>query len=184
MYELLQKLDSYLSALRPEFYSNLNAPLTDDQLDQLEELYSMKIPNDLRILYQWKNGQQADCYEAFVNNSMFIPLPQALHDASALTAMIGFDFEIENWWNEKWIPIFDNGSGDKICYDLGGIFTGQPGQLIEYWHADHDRNIITPTLESLIRRIMNFYETKPKEAYDEYFEIENMADYPKRFRVE
>jgi cell wall assembly regulator SMI1 len=98
--------------------------------------------------------------------------------------MIGFDFEIENWWNQNWIPIFQNGGGDSICYDLKGIFTQKRGQLIEFWHADNDRNVIAPTLEAFFRKIIEFYEKKKQnKEFDEYFEIEQIENYPKRFIV-
>lgn len=181
---IIQKLDTSLLISRPEFYTKLNDPLDDSQLDQLEEFYKIEIPKDLRIVYKWKNGQKADCYEAFVNNSMFIPLHQALHDAAELTAMIGHDFEIENWWNENWIPIFQNGGGDSICYDVKGIFTDKKGQLIEFWHADNDRNVIAPTLEIFFEKILDLYETRQYEASDEYFKVGKINNYPEKFIVE
>ncbi|MDO5638959.1 MAG: SMI1/KNR4 family protein [Neisseria sp.] len=181
MQEIIQKLDKYLLALRPEYYSELNEPLDDAQLDKLEEHYRIEIPKDLRALYKWKNGQKQTCYESFVNNSAFMPLHEALATAAELSSMIGFDFEIENWWNESWIPIFQNGGGDSICYDLKGIFTEQKGQLIEFWHTDNDRNVIAPTLETFFSKIIEFYETKQKEEFDEYFEIEEIEGYPKEF---
>ncbi|MDO5607687.1 MAG: SMI1/KNR4 family protein [Capnocytophaga sp.] len=184
MNEIIQKLDTYLSTLRPEYYSELNDPLDDSQLDKLEENYKIKIPEDLRTLYKWKNGQKTTCYQAFVNNSCFTPLEQALHSASERTSMIGFDFEIENWWNENWIPIFENGGGDSICYDLKGIFTEQKGQLIEFWHTDNDRNVIAPTLETFLSKIIRYYKTKKVEEFDEYFEVEDIENYPKRFILE
>lgn len=184
MEEIIQKLDKYLSVLRPEYYSELNEPLDESQLDKLEEYYKILIPKDLRTLYTWKNGQKSDCYEVFVNNSCFIPLHQALHDASELTQTIGFDFEIQNWWNESWIPIFQNGGGDSICYDIKGIFTEQKGQLIEFWHADNDRNVIAPTLEAFFNRIINFYENRKLQEFDENFKVEKIDDYPKKYIVE
>ncbi len=184
MDEIIQKLDRYLSTARPAFYLQLNEPLDDSQLDRLEEFYKIKIPKDLRMVYQWKNGQKSDCYEAFVNNSCFIPLHQALDDASELTSMIGLDFEIENWWNENWIPVFQNGGGDSICYDLQGIFTDNRGQLIEFWHADSDRNVIAPTLETFFEKITDFYETRQTEEFDEYFEVEKIDNYPQKFIVD
>ncbi|WP_300675339.1 SMI1/KNR4 family protein [Soonwooa sp.] len=184
MKEKIQRLEKYLSKLRPEYYSQLNEPLDDDQLNKLEEYYKIKIPLDLRTLYKWKNGQNSNCYEAFVNNSGFVPLHQALHDASELTSMIGFDFEIENWWNKNWIPIFQNGGGDSICYDLGGVFTGQEGQLIEFWHADNDRNVISPTMEAFFDKIIEFYENKGSNEFDEYFKVEKIENYPKKFILE
>ena len=103
--------------------------------------------------------------------------------AAENTSMIGFDFDIENWWNEKWIPIFHNGAGDYICLDTGGIFTGREGQLIEFWHADKDRNIIAPTLELLLSKLNHYYETIQPKDFDEYFTTESLKDYPKRYKV-
>jgi cell wall assembly regulator SMI1 len=184
MEEIIKQLEKQLMTLRPEFYTNLQQSLSDSEIDSLEEKYKIKIPIDLRSLYKWKNGQDEDCYDAFVNNSMFIPLEQALETATENTSMIGSDFEVENWWNEKWIPIFHNGGGDYICYDFGGLFTGQQGQLIEFWHADNDRNVISPTLEEFMGQLTNYYKTSNKDDFDEYFEVEEINGYPKKFIVE
>lgn len=184
MNEIIGKLNNRLSASRPEFYASLQPPLHDNAIALLEEKYKVEILNDLRALYQWKNGQAADCFDAFVNNSMFIPLEEALGTAAENTSMIGLDFEIDNWWNENWIPVFHNGGGDYICYDRGGIFTGQSGQLIEFWHADNDRNVIAPSLETFLSQIACFYETKSSNEFDEYFEVESMEGFPKKFILE
>jgi cell wall assembly regulator SMI1 len=184
MEEIIKQLDRHLMTLRPEFYANLQQPLNDNEIDSLEEKYKIKIPIALRTLYKWKNGQDDNCYEAFVYNSTFIPLDQALDTATENTSMIGLDFEIENWWNEKWIPIFHNGGSNYICYDFGGLFTGQQGQLIEFWHADSDRNVIAPTLEAFICKLNEYYDSKQKNDFDKYFEIENIENYPKKFIVE
>lgn len=97
--------------------------------------------------------------------------------------MIGFDFEIENWWNAKWIPLFHNGGGDYICYDCEGTFTGNAGQIIEFWHADNDRNIIAPNLEAFLFQLNSYFEKNETAAFDEYFEVENIEGYPKKFIV-
>ena len=184
MKQTIQKLDTLLSSFRAEFHTDLREPLNDKQIDILEEKYAVKLPPDLRELYQWKDGQDDSSYEAFVNNSTFIPLEEALEIAAEMTSMIGHDFEVENWWNEKWIPIFHNGGGDYICYDCGGLFTGQQGQIIEFWHADNDRNVIAPKLQEFVAKINLYYESRAAEDFDEYFEIESPENYPKRFIVE
>lgn len=183
MNETIQQLDLLLSTVRPEFYQYLKNPLTDQQIGSLEAAYQVKLPADLRVLYTWKNGQQDDCYEAFVNNSTFLPLEEALEIAKENTSMIGLDFEIDNWWHEQWIPILHNGGGDYICYDLGGLFTGQEGQLIEFWHADNDRNVVAPSLGSFLGKLKEYYENTPAEDFDEYFQIDSPENYPKKFIV-
>ena len=159
-------------------------PLSDARVTQLEAKYGLNLPADLAVLYSWKDGQEDDCYEAFVNNSTFLPLAQALETAAELTAMIGTDFEIENWWNAAWIPLFHNGGGDYICYDAAGIFTGQPGQILQFWHDDVNRNVIAPNLEKFLASLNSFYSTTQKETFDEYFEVENPAGFPKKFTLE
>lgn len=181
----LEILDKHLRTTRPDFYAQLNDPLTDEEIQALEEQYKVTLPDDLKALYKWKNGQKDDCYEALVNNSMFISLEVALEIAEECTSMIGLDFEIENWWNQHWIPMFNNGSNDYLCYDMGGTFTGITGQILEFWHADNDRNVIAPTLESFIAVVNRYYETTNPAEFDEFFTLkENIDGFPKKFIVE
>lgn len=182
MQKELAILDNHLKTKRPDFYGTLNPPLTNQQIIALEQEFKITLPPQVKLLYQWKNGQAAS--KRFVNNSQFLPLEEALETYATLTPMIGHDFEIKNWWNENWIPLFDNGGGDNICFDRSGIFTGNAGQIIEFWHADPDRNVIAPSLEAFIAALNKFYDTTPPSNFDEYFEIGEIEGYPKRFVVE
>jgi cell wall assembly regulator SMI1 len=183
MQQQLIILDKHLRTSRPDFYTELNDPLSDAEINALEQKYNRSLPADLRTLYKWKNGHNT--FTSFVNNSYFIPLQEALESAADLTSMIGSDFEIENWWNQHWIPLFNNGATNYICYDMGGIFTGEPGQLIEYWNKDNDRNVIFPNLESFIEAINRFYENTSPDSFDEFFSLEiNPEGFPKRFIVD
>ncbi|GAA4115321.1 hypothetical protein GCM10022393_15460 [Aquimarina addita] len=141
------------------------------------------MPDDLKLFYQWKNGQQQDSYEAFVNNSMFESLHNALEGNKELTRMIGYDFKIENWWNAHWIPIFSNGGGSYICYDLKGVFTKETGQIIEFWHDYDDRQVISPDLSSFIASLLWYYKTTPKKQFDEFFNIKDQLPVSQSFTV-
>ena len=93
-------------------------------------------------------------------------------------------FEIENWWNENWLPIFSNGGGNYICYDVKGVFTKQKGQLVEYWNKNNDRNVITPTLTTFLRSLNQYYEKTSINNFDEYFDIsEDLIEWKKEFIV-
>lgn len=184
MKELLKTLDNHLKMARPKYYASLNAPLTESEIDALEKKFKVKLPTDVKMLYQWKNGQNDNCFEAFVNNGMFTPLQQVLASAADLNEMIGTDFDIKNWWNTNWLPLFSTGGGDEICYDMAGIFTNQPGQIIEFWHETPDRNVIASSLESFIAAINRYYETTLPPTFDKFFILkENINGYPKRFEA-
>lgn len=176
MQSLLEKLDALIIDKRGDYYITLQPGLQEAGIKQLEQQYNITLPEDLKQLYQWKNGQSEDSYEAFVNNSMFIPLKEALSTAAENTSMIGNDFELENWWHPAWIPLFHNGGGDYICYDTAGTFGGMKGQLIEFWHADNDRSIIAPDLATFIDTIGQLYADN--EEFDEYFEVKPPEGYP------
>lgn len=181
MQTALKTLDNHLRTKRPDYYQQLRPPLTDLQIADLEKKYKVKLPASVRLLYKWKNGQNGD--ERFVNNCAFMPLSDALESHAMLTGMIGSDFEIKNWWNENWIPLFENGGGDNICVDIAGIFTGSPGQLIDFWHDSPRRNVIAPSLEAFLATLNEYYaETKP-EDFDEFFIIKTIDGYPKRFEL-
>lgn len=182
MQEQLYLLDKHLHTARPDFYTQLNDPLTVSEINALEQKFNMQFPADIKALYQWKNGQRHDCYTTFIKNSTFMPLQDALESAAELTSMIGYDFEIENWWNKQWIPVFCNGGGDHICYDLEGTFTGEPGQMIEFWHADNYRKIIAPALQVFIEAINHYYENTSPADFDEFFvPKKEIAGFPKEF---
>lgn len=180
----LSLLDKNLREKRPAYYAALQAPLTDEEIAALEKKYTVTLPEDLRELYKWKNGQR-DSDENFVNNSIFVPLEDVLVAHEELTAMIGYDFEIENWWNAQWLPVFENGGGSSICYDMGGVFTGKKGQLIEYWNDDNDRPVICPDLLTFIKVVNTYYKRTPKEKFDEYFDItDQLSAFRKKFIVD
>ncbi|HVI43705.1 MAG TPA: SMI1/KNR4 family protein [Chitinophaga sp.] len=181
MLKHLETLDTQLSALRPSYYSQLAPALTGDAIQALEKKYATTLPSDVRQLYLWKNGQQPNCYEAFVNNSLFVSLEEMLDTAQELTSMIGSDFDVDNWWNAGWLPLFHNGGGSRICYDMNGIFTARKGQLIEYWNADSDRNVISPDLDTFLASLSQYYATTPPEAFDEFFIIDPPQGFPERF---
>jgi cell wall assembly regulator SMI1 len=184
MKETLAKLDEFIKDFRPNYYENLNPPLSRKQIEELENKYKIVLPNDLQELYLWKNGQSPNCYESFVNNSEFTSLEEVLETAAEFTLMIGTDFEIENWWNAHWLPIFHNGGGSRICYDLQGIFTKKKGQILEFWKADNDRNVIAPDLNAFLRQIVDYYQTIKVKDFDEFFEVKNITGFAKKFYAE
>ncbi len=182
----LLKLDKVLKEKRPEYYQNLQMPLSDDEISKLEEQYEIKLPLDLKELYKWKNGQNRNYFKSLVNNCSFEPLEDVLSTNKEFTEMIGEDFDIKNWWNENWLPIFGNGGGDFICYDLKGVFTDNKRQLIEYWHSDEDRTVISPNLFIFIEKLTTAYLEKQLEKFmEDTFDIsEELSTYTKAFIVD
>ena len=180
----LEVLDKNLKEKRPKYYAQLQKPLTMEGILVLETKYGVQLPEDVKTLYLWKNGQNYNCYEALVNNSTFEPLENVLNNAVESKEMIGYDFLIENWWNDNWLPLFANGGGDSICYDMKGVFTGNAGQLLEFWHADNDRTVIAPDLTTFLRIQNEYYQEVDSANYDEFFNIsDRLVDFKESFII-
>lgn len=82
------------------------------------------------------------------------------------------------------MPIFHNGGGSRICYDLKGVFTNIQGELVEFWKADNDRNVIAPDLKSFLLQLVDYYENVEVTDFDGFFEVNYVSGFPKRFVVE
>ena len=67
MDDLIQRLDSWLRQNRPEFYQQLLPGLSDEELANFEKTLGVELPDDFKLLYQWKNGEQDD-YISFIHN--------------------------------------------------------------------------------------------------------------------
>ncbi|CAN0593881.1 unnamed protein product, partial [Ectocarpus sp. 12 AP-2014] len=84
-----------------------------------------------------------------------------------------------------WLPLFSNGGGAYICYDMEGTFTGKKGQMIGYWNTYDDRNVIAPDLATFIKTMNAYYQETEVSDFDEYFDIsERLAPFKKEFIVD
>jgi cell wall assembly regulator SMI1 len=183
MTPVLITLDQYISSKRAAYYADLQPGLEETAISALEAKHGIQLPADLRQLYSWHNGQKDSNFEAFVNNSTFLSLEHALDVMAEITSMMGSDPMFPDMWHAHWIPLFSNGGGDYICYDLKGSFGGRPGQLIEYWRRDQYRNIIASDLHSFLSALMNFYEQLDTDAVEEYFTVADLPGYPYRYCI-
>lgn len=186
MKAIVQKIDATLKKRKPEVYASLNAPLTEAQISALEAKHKIVLPADLRVLYLWKNGQNLDGdYGSFFGNKTFLSLEQALEIRDELNASLfaqnrEVEFETPNWWNKDWIPVFENGGGDYLCYDPVGVFTNKPGQMLDYYHNEYYRSVNAPTLQLFLEAIQRVFEKKYEDEWDSLKEI---GEYPKSYRL-
>jgi cell wall assembly regulator SMI1 len=138
--EVVRRLDAWLSCHRPEYYQNLRQGLTDAQWAEFQSRLGVSLPTAFRELYQWRDGQHNDSL-AFHMNQDWMCSEDIIRIKHLMDSMIGYDFE-PGYWEAAWVPFLHNGGGSHLCVDVS-----RGGQLVEFWKADHDRPIASPSLE-------------------------------------
>lgn len=169
--DLLAVLSSELQEKRPEVVVSLRPPLTAQQIADLETEHRFALPEAVKALYMWHDGQDPGGFVTFVNNMQFLPLADALVIKAELDGMIGYDFELENWWYPAWLPIFHNGGGDHLVVDTAGIHTGNSGQLLTAYHDWEYRPIVAHDLTVFVQGVIDYHAGTPVDEMDEFHSI-------------
>jgi len=85
-----------------------------------------------------------------------------------------------DWWNQRWVPIAANASGDLVCLDLDPPPGGAAGQVIEYLHDDRDRTVLAASLGAWLGEFATDLEVGRYNVYDEthgrYFGLVHVRD--------
>ena len=74
MAPLLDRMERWLTAERPDYFGSFQSGVTDDQLNAFEARFGVVLPSGFRDLYRWRNGQNDSCSESLQMNYMFSPL--------------------------------------------------------------------------------------------------------------
>lgn len=84
MKELLAALELHLKKNRPELWASLSAGLMNDAIAALQQDHKVLLPQSVKRLYRWHNGQHNQDGASFVNGYFFLPLERMLELVSAL----------------------------------------------------------------------------------------------------
>src|SRR4051795_4997130 len=145
---LIEQLERHLIATRPGYLGCLQPGVSEAALDAFQERFSLRLPEDFRCLYRWRNGQAIGCTESLHGNRMFCPLEEVADTKALLDGMVGEDFEDPRWWRLGWVPFLSNGGGDYLCLDVAAEDGGSQGQLIAFWHDWERRKVEFPSIEA------------------------------------
>jgi cell wall assembly regulator SMI1 len=184
---LLARLDTLLQQHRPDYYAKLNPPASAATLAAFETEFQLTLPAELRQWFGWHDGQQPMCFDSLVGYYS-LPSLDDMADSMRINCELLADGDfVPNWWRPGWLPFVTNGSGDHLCLDLEGTFTGSPGQLIEHWHDWEARTVVFPNITAWLAAVVQAYETagqaKSEITDDEVsdFELELPAGFPLEF---
>ena len=119
---LIERVDRWLAANRPNYYAYLRPGATHTALDAFKDRFSLRLPELFRAFYRWRDGQEPSCTASLQDNRVFSSLDEVAETKEMLDGMIDSDFEDPGWWRRGWVPFLANGGGDFLCLD--GLLKG------------------------------------------------------------
>lgn len=152
MNDVVERLGQWLWKNCPAKLDQLAPGLTDEAITTYEQMLKVKLPEGMRALYRWRNGTLPHVKHAdIIGRYQLLPLLRVVADQKMMNELREKgEFKTGNWWRATWVPVFDKGTGDLICWDPRGSFSGEPGQVLEFWHTDHDRRILAPSFDGFL----------------------------------
>ncbi len=112
--ELLARLEKWLTQHRPRYARGLRPGATEDDFVALRGSLNEPVPEDLRQLLAWHNGQGDDFAGAFEDNWSLMSTAEIADAKRDLDAQAG---DGQTGWQPAWIPILDDDSGNYLCLD-------------------------------------------------------------------
>jgi cell wall assembly regulator SMI1 len=145
---LLARLDQWLNTHRERFQQALRAGATGRECDELAAVVGRPLPEELRALLMWHNGQNPDVPGSFEDNWILMSTEEITDAKKEL------DAESHEGWRKNWLPFLDNDSGDYRCVDLDS-----PGlSVLECWRGRADHPVIAPSLAAWLEGFVTALE--------------------------
>jgi hypothetical protein len=158
----LKRLEETLERHAPYVLTGLQPGLSDDRISDIASRYRLRLTDDLRALYRWRNGSAPDGDVELIPGHRFVPLEEAANEraqrrrAPEATAVQRLAHWIFAGHRTTWLTVLDDLCGDGYFYDparwrRGGSF---------FYHFAEDREYrFFPSLSAFLGGAIECYET-------------------------
>jgi cell wall assembly regulator SMI1 len=147
---LLGRLEKWLHQHRRRYAEGLLPGASAQELDATQAALGVPLPQDLRTLLSWHNGQSGDFIGHLENNW---DLMSAGRIVEAKREMDGGD-RAQSSWQPAWVPFLEDDSGNFLVLD-----TSQPAAPVrECWQGNPDHSIVVPSLAAWLEQFVGAVE--------------------------
>ncbi|MGA7730176.1 MAG: SMI1/KNR4 family protein [Chloroflexia bacterium] len=178
MQNIWKRIESWLGANVPELLDTLNPGASDAAIADAEAFLGVTLPDDVRASYKIHDGQSLD-NAGLLEAREFLSLERIKDEWKVWKDLLDAgDFEgtlsephdgIKNdWWNPAWIPLTYDGSGNHDCLDLDPAPGGKKGQIIEMWHDDPERVLVSHGFREWLEEFADGLEADEYAMSDDY----------------
>ncbi len=150
MDEILQRLERWLAAHRKRFFTKgLRRGASEALLAKLEKALGTPLPDELRTLLTWHDGQTSASAGRFEENWLLMSAERI----AAARADLDEGAE-ETGWSPQWVPFLDDDEGDYLCLDT----TRRPAPVRAYYLANTEHKAIAPSLKAWLEDFVKALE--------------------------
>lgn len=151
---LLSRLDQWLNTNRERFQQALRPGATAAECDALAETLGRSLPEELRALLMWHNGQNPDVPGSFEQSWILMSTEEIAEAKKELES------QPHEGWHSSFVPFLDDDSGNYRCLDLGS--DGFP--VLECWRGQSGHPVIASSLSAWLEAFITALE---RGAYTE-----------------
>lgn len=148
-------LEAHLENRRPGVYKSLRPALMNDAIRALEQRFKATLPPAVKMLYRWRDGQDMQAEEPFVNGYYFFPAEKMMTLFRQRAA--GHCY-----------PLFGAVQGaypSYLCYDASGQYNGIKGSLFCHYPDEPFDEDIAGSMEAFIGKINAHYAREEKDNH-------------------
>lgn len=155
MEDVVARLSNWLETNAPDVANAMAPGASDEEIAAFEKELGTTIPAGMRALYRWHNGGKG----ALIGNRVVMSLADITSTRQMMNKLVDEGaFKTTNWYRKTWVPFLSNRAGDHVCWDPRGSFSGEPGQVLEFWHTDHDRKVLAPSFDGWLTALVESME--------------------------
>jgi cell wall assembly regulator SMI1 len=145
---LLGRLAHWMGQHRRRFLEGLAPGATSEQLAALHGALGVPLPDDLRELLAWHNGQDDESAGSFEGHWYLMNTHEIESAWRELTA------HAERGWRREWIPFLEDDRGNYVFLD-----TSHPGGTVrEAWERNPEQPTVAPSLAAWLQDFVDAVE--------------------------
>jgi len=145
---LLARLDQWLNTKRERFQQALRPGATTAECDALTSALGRPLPEELRALLMWHNGQNPDVPGAFEQNWMLMSTDEIAEAKKEL------DEHPHEGWHSHFLPFLSDDNGDYLCLDA----SSPDCPVLECWRGRADHPVVAPSLSAWLEAFVTALE--------------------------
>lgn len=172
---IIERLDNWIKANRPNYYKDLNQGLSSNQIKEWEDKFGFKFPEEFKCLYQWKNGQLSSNDNDFFFDFHLFDSIEKVYDAWCFgnKHLVEYNNKEIMCWGSSWLKCFSTWTNNGFCLDVNGDIS-IPGSMVNFIH-DGESCVYYPNLKIMLEMVVNQFEQgahgSNKKGFRDGFEI-------------